>query len=293
MIKEKLKKWIVTYKWVWICLAVLVAVEALFDVAEILVGRVMKGTNALRPKTGRLWLEEEKDLAGQQQVISIVDSLSNHPFRSDPLNSLDELAAYLHYKNRVLLPREDFLTLYQALPDSEARRLVDADVLAELMRSSAWQSTSLISSDGQMTLIFNDSNDQPLAATQPIAPPSPQETEPVAVSQLQQDDRYNGRLVDPAHFLAAYQRLPRRLQLQLINDPAFMEKKPEEWLMVAIDAHLRNGSVALACEVREEQSPVVYTFQASELAIGYLIQEINVLRRGARPLPLPRKETAP
>lgn len=293
MIKEKLKKWIVTYKWVWLCLAVLVAAEALFDVAEILVGQVMKGANSLRPKTGRLWVEEEKDLAGQQQVISIVDSLSNHPFRSDPPNSLEELAAYLNYKNRVLLPREDFLTLYQALPDSEARRLVDAETLAELMRSFAWQSTSLISSDGRMTLIFNDGNDQPLLVTQPIAPSPPPAAEPVVAAQLQQDGRYSGRLVEPAHFLAAYQRLPRRLQLQVINDPAFMEKNFTEWVMVAIAPYLRNGSVALACEVREEQSSVVHTFQASELAIGYLIQAINGLRRDVEPLSLPRKETAP
>ncbi len=292
MITEKLKKWIVTYKWVWLCLAILVAAEALFDVAEILVGQAMKGTNSLRPKTGRLWVEEEKDLAGQQQVLSIVDSLSNHPFRSGPLNSLEELTAYLHYKNRVLLPREDFLALYHALPDSEAARLVDADALAELMRSFAWQSTSLISSDGQMTLIFNDSNEQPLLVTQPIAPPTPPEAEQVMVSQLQQDGRYSGRLIEPAYFLAAYQRLPRRLQLQVINDPAFMEKKSEEWMMVAIAATLRDGSVALACEVREEQSSAVHTFQASELAIGYLIQEINVLRRDAEPLSLPRQETA-
>ncbi len=293
MITEKLKKWIVTYKWVWLCLALLAAAEALFDVAEIFVGQMMKGTNSMRPKTGRLWLEEEKDLAGQQQVLSIVDSLSNHPFRSDPLNSLEELTAYLHYKNRVLLSREDFLALYQALPDSEAARLVEADALAELMNSSAWQNTTLISSDGQMTLIFNDSNDQPLLVTQPIAPSPPPEAEQVMASQLQQDGRFNGRLIEPAHFLTAYQRLPRRLQLQLINDPAFMEKKPEEWVMVAIAATLRDGSVALACEFREEQSSVVYTFQASELAIGYLIQEINVLRRGAEPLSLPRQETAP
>nr|HPI74366.1 hypothetical protein [bacterium] len=98
MIKEKLKKWILAYKWVWLAVAVMAAAEALFDVAEILVGQVMKGTNALRPKTGRLWLEEEKDLAGQQQVLLIVDSLSNNPFRSGPLNSLEELTAYLHYK---------------------------------------------------------------------------------------------------------------------------------------------------------------------------------------------------
>ncbi|HPN34665.1 MAG TPA: hypothetical protein PK843_09130 [bacterium] len=292
MIKEKLKKWILAYKWVWLAVAVMAAAEALFDVAEILVGQVMKGTNALRPKTGRLWLEEEKDLAGQQQVLLIVDSLSNNPFRSGPLNSLEELTAYLHYKNFLRLQREDFLSLYQALPDSDARRLVDAQALAALMSSSAWQSVNLISSDGQMTLIFNDSNNQPLLVTQPFAPPPP-EVEPSVTSQLQQDGRFSGRLVEPAHFLAAYQRLPRRLQLQVINDPAFMEKKAEEWVMVAIAASLRSGSVTLACEVREEQSSVIHTFQASELAIGYLIQEINVLRRGAEPLALPSKETTP
>jgi len=46
MIKEKLKRWIVTYKWVWLCLVVLVAAEALFDVAEILVRQVRTGTNS-------------------------------------------------------------------------------------------------------------------------------------------------------------------------------------------------------------------------------------------------------
>jgi len=291
---EKLNRWVKNNRGWLILGSVLLAAEIFFDLGEVVLGHLMQASNPFRPKVGRLWIEEEKDLAGQQQVTSIVDSLSNHPFRSGPIHTLEDLAAYLNYKNRIVVSRDDFLNLYAALPDSEAQLLLDPLQLEALREDLSWQSTSLMSGEGQMTVIFNDSYGQPMLVTHPIGPvlPTilPENTLP---SLLEADERYKDRTIKPPLFLAAYHHLPKRYQLQVINDPVFIARNPSDWVMIAIAPYVRNGSVTLICEIKQEGMNTLHTFQASELAIHYLIQAIAQLSDQQTKLTPPKREELP
>jgi hypothetical protein len=286
----QIKTWLTRHRYLLLTLALLLLVEIIFDAAESVLGRMMVYTNSFRPKVGRLWVEEEKDVAAKQQVTSIVDSLSNHPFRSAPMRRLEDLSAYLNYKNRIIIPRNDFLALYRAFPDSEARQLADPILLEELARDNNWQNTGLTNSDGQITCIFTDGFGQPLLVTHLVDSTYEPRSDTAMVSQLEQDNRFTDRLVKPQLFLAAFDRLPRRLQLQLVNDPAFFSQGQEKLLMVGIASFIQNGCVTIACEMKTDEASVVRTFSSSNLAVNYLIMAINEIGRHEIELALPQKE---
>ncbi|HQI50200.1 MAG TPA: hypothetical protein PLN61_16235, partial [bacterium] len=56
-------------------LVLVILLEFCFDLFEKIIGQVMLWTNDKRPKVGRLWTEEERDLNGQRQASTRIDSL--------------------------------------------------------------------------------------------------------------------------------------------------------------------------------------------------------------------------
>lgn len=285
----QLKIWLLKHKYLLLVLLLVFLAEALFDPVEIILGCMMRVTNPFRPKVGRLWLEEEKDMAGKQQVTLIVDSLSNKPFRSGPIHNIDDLIAYVRYKNRFILSRTDFLNLYHSFADSEATKILDPVLLENLARDDTWQNTTLLNNNEQFSLIFNDGYGQPLLVSY-MAEGQTALTDTTQATLLANDEQFKDRLIKPEIFLAAYERLPRRFQLQLVNDPALLTDGNEKLLMVALAPVVHNGSVTLACEMRTEEASEVRTFMASALAVDYLIAAIQELNKNEKALLPPQQE---
>ncbi len=290
---ENIKHFFRRYRYVLMIAVLLVIGEIYFSIAEILVGRIMLWTNPLRPKVGRLWQEEAKDEAGKTQVTNLVDSLSRTPFRSGPIRTLDDLMAYVAFKSRVVLAPRDFVTVYSALPDSQSRALIDPMLLTELQRNDSWQNVSLTGDQGTLTCIFMDGYGQPLLVTHAGGQPLPAAADTLFASQLEQDENFRSRLVPPLLFVAAYERLPRRWQLQIFNDPVKYAGLKDSLLAVAIAPVVQNGAVYILCEVRQGSASHVITSQASEMAVQYLISAINEQGHHEIELAMPRREVEP
>jgi hypothetical protein len=250
----------------------------------------MLWTNPLRPKVGRLWQEEAKDEAGKNQVTNLVDSLSRTPFRSGPIRTMDDLLAYVKFKSRVVLSPRDFGTLYSSLPDSQTRALIDPMLLTDLQRNDSWQSVSLTSEQGGLTCLFMDGFGQPLLATHAGGEPAPAAADSVQVSQLEQDENFRSRLVPPELFLSAYERLPRRWQLQIFNDPQKLVSVKDSLVAVAIAPIVENGAVCIVCEVQRGTGSQIITTQASEMAVQYLITAIEEMSNHEFELAMPRRQ---
>ncbi len=293
MKSESVKHFFRRYRYLLTIAVLLVIGEIYFSIAEILVGRIMLWTNPLRPKVGRLWQEEAKDEAGKTQVTNLVDSLSRTPFRSGPIRTLDDLRAYVTFKSRVVLAPRDFVTVYSALPDSQSRNLIDPMLLTDLQRNDSWQKVSLTGDEGTLTCIFMDGYGQPLLVTHAGGQPLPAASDTLISSQLEQDENFRFRLVPPPLFIAAYERLPRRWQLQIFNDPEKYAGLKDSLLAVAIAPVVQNGAVYILCEIRQGSGSYVITSQASEMAVQYLITAIHEQGHHEIELAMPRREVEP
>ncbi len=274
-------------KIILIIVIILLLLEAVFDLFEILVGQVMVATNDYRPKIGRLWREEEKDEVGQSKVSSLLDSLSQIPTFYRKIRNLQDLRDYLYYKSQLHLSREEFTTLYRTFSSEEAGRLMDASMLYDLSQISDWQSVRLTYADDKVTMLFLDSYGQPIWNTYAFIGDL---THLDGQGQLQNDVQFRGRIVEGRLFSLAYEKLNYQLRLQIINNPRLYELWRNRLLQVGIAPKARSGTVEVAFEVIKGAGTEIIKMQASELAVSYLLVEINQIAPGGQTISMPEKE---
>ena len=253
-------------------MALLLLLEGFFDIFEIAIGKVMSWTNDKRPKVGRLWTEEERDLSGQQLASTRIDSLRQLPAHQRHIRTLDDLAAYLAFKSDLSLTRDDFLMLYRNLPGEDAGRLIDPIILRDLALSGSWNSVKMSHGEDRLTLLFLDPYGQPVLDSHILLAPK---ADTVQVSHLAENPLFAGRTLPAMIFASAYNSLPRRLQLQIINDPQKWKAWSVSLITAAISPRVSQGAVTVALEVAEAETTAIHEVQASEMAAGYLIDAIN------------------
>ncbi len=273
----------------WIGLLIFIVAEVRFDVVEIIIGRYMLLTNPLRPRVGRLWSEEKKDLSGLQQVSTLASEMKPDTSFVNHITHFQQLQDVLSNQNVVVLSRDDFLAMYRSLSSTQAKKLINPLTLYDLSRNKNWVTVKFVLNNRQLAIYFLDGFEQPLFENYIDLQQFQSSATDQAASMLDEDARYAGRIVTAETFFNAFDRLPNVYRLQIINDP----KKLIDWQAglrrVGISAFAENGTVTLAFEVIQGNRIQIFEMQASEIAAGYLIQAINSLGVGA-PLALPQSK---
>ncbi len=267
-------------------LLLILLLELFFDLFERMIGTVMLWTNDKRPKVGRLWTEEERDLNGQRQASTRIDSLRTRPAWERYIHSFDDLVAYVTFKTGYQLSRDEFLALYRQLPGEDAGRLVDPALLHELADAPDWNSVRMTRLEDRLQLLFIDAYGQPLRDAQALLL---SKEELMQGSRLNANPLYAGRILPGPLFSEALESLPVNLRLQVINDPQKWNEWRQRLICAAIAPVIRHGVVQVGFELSDGGSARIEEMEASELAAGYLVQSINALDPDAR-YALPGKE---
>lgn len=273
-----------------ICLSgllLVIVLEMAFDIFERVFGFYMLAINPFRPQVGRLWSEEEKDVAGAHQISTIVDALKPDSSMMTSIRDLEDLRSMLSRQESVTVSQEDFLRFYRTLPTEQARKIMDPLMLLDLYRMGTWQKVRLFPSGEQIGIYFLDGRDQMLMESYLNASiyQGPAEISGVG-GQLGDDPKYAGRIVTASDFYSAYDRLAQSYRLQIMNDPYKLIQWGANLLRVGISPFVEKGTVAVAFEIMSDDRHKIYEMQASEIAAGYLIAEINALGT-VPPLKLP------
>ncbi len=277
------------HKVILIPVLLFVLLEALFDIIEVTIGQLMLWSNERRPKVGRLWTEEERDQQGQRQALSRIDSLRQTPEHLRYIHTLDDLVAFLAYKSNLWISRNDFLAIYRNLPAEEAARLIDPFILKDLADNSAWYSVRLNQAEQKLILLFSDPFGQPLLDQHVYLDPNSRKLLP---PRLQADPDFQGRIVDREVFIRAFENLPIRLQLQIVNDPHKWAAWEPRLLQVGISPVVKDGAVLMTFEVAASDSTQLVALQASEMAAAYLVTAINATAPQTYGLSLPAREVS-
>jgi|GEM_PF-573754 len=277
----------------WTGVLLVLALEARFDIFEKGVGFYMWVINPLRPQVGRLWTEEEKDQAGAQQISSIVDNLKPDSSITTTIRDLEDLKALLSIRESITISQEEFLRFYRMLPIDQARKIIDPLLLLDLYRAGNWQSVRLFPAGEQIGIHFLDGSGQMLIESYLDAAVTPGPTEIAGTSgQLDGDPRFKGRIVNAEDFYNAFDKLSQSYRLQIINDPYKLIQWGANLKRVGIAPVVEDGIVTIAFEIKSDDRLKIFEIQASEIAAGYLIAEINALGT-MPPLKLPENKEAP
>jgi hypothetical protein len=264
--------------------------EMTCDVFEIGIGQALLLTNAIRPKSGRLWRHNEREVDGAEGISQLDSARAPEPGSFAPVvRGIEDLRSVLSLRQSLLMSRSEFLAFYRALPPSTYKSLMDPLALYNLTRDDRWTGVLFSRVRDQIGIVFQDGYGRSLQETfiefSPRATGSPASGKSV----LERDARFRGRVVPADRFLRAFDRLQPALQLQVVTDPSRLIIWGEDLVWIGIAAIVSDQSVAIAFEVRNESGSTVYEMSASEIAIEYLIAALNQIG-GKPPLSSPEKE---
>lgn len=269
-----------------IIVALLFVTEAVFDVFEIAIGKMMLLTNSIRPKTGRLWDEEQKDQTGMKEVEEIEEQQKEERVS---IYRLDDLMAALSIRQSVTMSAKEFKNFYKSLPIQQSRTLLDPLQFLKLSRRSDWHGVHIMKSDDQLISDFVDGYNNLLHETivtmDQLFP-----KQDTVQGKLEDMQLYRGRVLAADQFFKAFENLSRTYQLQIVNDPYKLVQWSENLTHVAISPFVGDQGVKVVFEVGKDKQSKLYELYASEIAIGYLIKQINQLK-DAPQLDMPKEKT--
>ncbi len=255
----------------------LLVAELLFDIFEIGIGQLLLLTNPIRPQTGRLWEEDHKEQVGLEELDTAVNGNgeSRQETLNQPVQSLEDLEALLSIRQSMSMNRAEFNEFYKSIPQNQSRQIVDPLDLFSLNRGSDWQKTHMSLSGDQLVFYFLDGYEKPLRESHVSLHPEETEFPSVSLSELEQLDQFRGRFVAADVFYQAFHQLPRSYQLQIVNDPYKLVQWENTLERVGISLYVEANGVELVFEIGDNGRSRVQSMYASEMAVGYLIREIN------------------
>lgn len=274
---EKLSR-IKSPKWVVIgaVFILLFIAEIFFDIFEISIGRIFLWTNAIRPQTGRLWEEDHKEQIGLEELDSATQQETLQENSNQPVQNLDDLEALLSIRRSMSMNRDEFNEFYKSIPQNQSRKIVDPLDLFALNRTSDWHKTQLSLSGNQLVFYFLDGYEKPIRESHvSLYEEDGQHT--VALSELEQDEKFRGRLVPADVFYQAFNQLPRAYQLQIVNDPYKLVQWGNTLQRVGLSLYVEPNGVEIVFEIQDDDRTRTQSMYASEMAVGYLIREINTI----------------
>jgi len=270
-----------------ISLFLLLVIEIRFDVIEVAIGKYMLITNPIRPKVGRLWVEEEKDVTGQINVSSLASEQKADSTFVQNISQFDQLQQLLNTRRIAVISRDDFLSIYRSMSSERARVIIAPLTLYDLSRDKSWINVKFVLDNDQLSVYFLDGFEQVLYENYIDINQLSVQLSSSGLSLLDEDERFRGRIIPADLFYRAFDKLPNVYRLQIINDP----KKLIDWQgglrRVAISQYTMNGTVTIAFEVLLNNRLQIFERQASEMAASYLISAINSLGE-MTPLQLPQ-----
>lgn len=269
--KRKFGKWMVFF----LILLILVVAELFFDIFEIGFGRLLYWTNPVRPQTGRLWVEDKKEQEGVSELNSHIESSEIEQERDTPLRNFEELEALLSLRNSLSMTKDQFKEFYTTIPVKEAKSLLDPLSFIELDHDPEWQKAQFSLSGDQLVVYYLDGYERPIQDSYIFLNRDQVETEQVSFSELETNENFRNRTVPAFLFYQAFEKLPRHYQLQIVNDPYKLIQWGSFLQRVAISVFVEDNQVEIIFEVQKDENIKLYPMYASEMAIGYLIEELN------------------
>lgn len=258
-------------------LAAIIIAESVFDIFEIAVGRLLLLSNTLRPQTGRLWDEDHKEKLGIDELESLADKPEADAPLQQSLRSVEELEAVLSTRSSLSMNRDEFKTFYTALPINQAKKVLDPLNLLELDRNAEWQRAQLSLVGDQLVVYFLDGYDQSIQESHVMLHGPDEGAELSSDANLDGMEVFRDRIISAAVFYQAFDRLERSYRLQIVNDPYKLVQWGNSLQRVAISPVISGDGVEFVFEVKTENGVVLQSMFASEIAAGYLIQEINAI----------------
>lgn len=267
-----------------IILLLFIVLEFTTDFIEIIIGSVIDLTNPLRPQSGTIWDLYNADRRAANQVLEISSAVPDGATEKPDISNLSQLREKLEQDGTLLISSDNFLDLYNQMPNRFSTKVISPFDLLKLTHSDQWVWTKLVKSENNINIYFFDGDKQLIMDTYPPMTvlydvSTPEQEKRATLDSL---EMYRGRTISRDKFFETLDNLSSNTtKYQLINDPFQLIKWDKSIRRVGISRYITpNFTVNIGFEVKQGIYTEIYTFEASELAAGYFIAKLNELYPG-------------
>jgi hypothetical protein len=206
-------------------------------------------------------MEMTQDISETERPPDIVDFYS--------------LKTVLDERGTLVISADQFLKIYNTLPPQSAGAIISPLELLKTFYHNQWVWTKITKGESSLHFYFLDGANQLLLDSYPDLSLFYRVVidEKTSYQSIETMNIFSGRTITPEQFFNAFNRLPNSIKLQLINNPFQLVKWHGDIRSVAIARYIEGNTVLIGFEV----SNGVHTFQASEIAVNYLIAQLNSL----------------
>ncbi len=136
--------------WFILLLFLLIVFEFTFDIFEIALGRLLLLSNPVRPQTGRLWIEEKKDVDAGKIIDSLTVSMKQDSVIAPKIYSIEDLHAALSLNSNFQLNKYAFKEFYKQLSVRQAQIIIDPLNFLQIDRNRDWQFVNFVLDDNRL-----------------------------------------------------------------------------------------------------------------------------------------------
>jgi hypothetical protein len=257
---------------------ILIIIELVFHVTESTIGFFVELTNGLRPKSGTIWSQNTHNIEADQQLEAY--------YKQQPaveeivrIDDLYQLKSLLDERPSVLISSDQFLLVYSQLPPGSSQQIIPPFKLLQLIHEKQWTRTRISKGEQQLSFFFLDSDNQLLMDSYPLlgAIYDVATSASFRRTSFQAMTEFSGRIIAADQFMTALLYLPANIQRQIISNPFQLIGWYKNLSAVAISKFIVDDTVLIGFEITSGMDSQVHTFEASQLAIGYLINQLNHL----------------
>ena len=267
------KKFIITSS----IIIVFITFEFTTDFVEIVLGKVIELTNPFRPKAGTIWEMNKKDQIANDELKEITKNIPSNKTELTRIENLKQLSDLLQAGQTVFISPEQFRNFYNQIPIHLSCDIISPFDLLKLSHSRKWIWTKITREENNLSFYFLDGDKQLLMDTYPpltVLFNIPQANNLHSVS-LDSMPKFKGRTISREQFFSAFDEFSNQRKLQLINNPYQLIKWENSIRKVGISRYATDNVVLIGFEINQNIYTEVYKFEASELAVNYLIARLN------------------
>lgn len=263
------------------CVLVLAALLVFFEIqtsfSEKLLGYYLYWQNNSRPKIGRMWEFQNKNISALGSIEEVVDNLKEVKSQVRDISTFRDLFVLINKEGDLAVSRSQFFTLQENLPLELSEIFFPPDYLLYLFYNSGWDRTFFIKGDMEIEVLLVDSDNRVLKKTTV-------DREQInlikfigetVVKPLNKIPEFKNRIYSVKEFFSGLQRMNEFSRSKILQDPDRFFKWGDRLKRVGISEFSRSGWIKIGYELENGLKKETAIFELNEFLVYELMDHIN------------------
>ncbi len=266
---------------VLVLITLLCSFEMRFSFTEKLLGYYLFWQNDSRPKIGRMWEFQDKNIAALGSIEEVVANLKEVKSQAMNISTFRELFHLIEKEGDIAISKNQFVLLQKNLPLELSEIFFSPMDVLSLFYSSSWDRTFFIKEGLEVEILLVDSSNRVLKKTTI-------DDEQIKLIKmmgevikkpLDEVDEFKNRIYPVSEFFSRLQRMDEYSRSKVFQNPARLLDWGNKLKRVGISEFSRSGWIRIGYELEDALKKETVVFELNEFLIYEVMDYLNPAER--------------